>query len=471
MISFVLFLVEVLAIPFQKAQVELYHPPTTVSYTKKLQKRSLGTKKMTTAEDAINYLSKEFDIDSKAINITKQYTDQQGILHVYGDRLLNGIAVDNQNFGIHLKDGEILSVSSSFVKDAVLSQVSKRDTELKIEKIISIAEKQYDCPRSNYPVKKIYIQTSDSTIVSAYQFHLRDLDDSKWYQVTSDAKTGDIVQLVDYIHSASYNAVNVHKPNVQAGLEMIENPEYLPSSPLGWHNDGFNVSPFTRGNNCDSLFSVSSKRTFSTRPNVFESTFDSTGDPFLTQNLDAAIINTFYGILFFMVAINVYHDITYQFGFTEEAGNFQTNNFGKGGLENDAIIIRNNDPLKRNNAYFAAPEDGINGVLGLHVFDTAHPFRMASFDNTILAHEFFHGVTTRLTGGSQKSNCLNTREGRALEEGWSDFFCILMQTSPTSTRDTNYFAGSYAYNYLTGFRNFPFSVNMQKNPLKCMNYV
>jgi extracellular elastinolytic metalloproteinase len=280
-----------IAIPLQKN--EFYHPPTTVVYSKKLQKRSLGSN---TVQDAIKYLSQEFDIDSKAINITQQYTDQQGVLHVYGDRLLNGIAVDNQNFGIHLKDGVILSVSSSFAKTAQLSKLSKRETEFKLEKIISFAEKQYECKKSDYPIKKMYVQISDSMIVSAYQFHLEDPDYPKWYQVTSDAHTGKIVQLVDYIHSVDYKAISVHTPDVQVGLEMIQNPPHLPSSPLGWHNDGTNTFNDTRGNNCDSKYMQSQMRTVWTRPNVFDATFDPTIAPNSAKNVDAAIINTFHGI-------------------------------------------------------------------------------------------------------------------------------------------------------------------------------
>ena len=172
-----------------------------------------------------------------------------------------------------------------------------------------------------------------------------------------------------------------------------------------------------------------------------------------------------------MLAVNVYHDITYQFGFTEKAGNFQTNNFGKGGLENDAIIIHNDDFLKRNNAFFGTPEDGINGVLVLLTFETAIPNRIASFDNTILAHEFFHGVTSRLTGGSRKANCINAREARALGEGWSDFFSILMATNSKDTRDTDYFIGKYVMHSQIGFRTFPFSTNLESNPLLCNQHL
>jgi extracellular elastinolytic metalloproteinase len=169
-----------------------------------------------------------------------------------------------------------------------------------------------------------------------------------------------------------------------------------------------------------------------------------------------------------MVAINVFHDITYQFGFTEIAGNFQKNNFGKGGLENDAIIIQNNHQRKRNNAYFAVPEDGQNGILILLSFETDESYRVSSFDNTVLAHEFFHGVTIRLTGGSQKANCLNDREAMMLGEGWSDFFSILMQTSANDTTGTEFFIGAYASNSATGIRTFPFSMNIKRNPLLCI---
>jgi extracellular elastinolytic metalloproteinase len=77
---------------------------------------------------------------------------------------------------------------------------------------------------------------------------------------------------------------------------MIENPEYLLSSPLGWHNYGTNSFNVTRGNNCDSMYSITQRRTTCIRPNVFEATFDSTSDPLSDENINAAIVNAFYGI-------------------------------------------------------------------------------------------------------------------------------------------------------------------------------
>jgi len=45
---------------------------------------------------------------------------------------------------------------------------------------------------------------------------------------------------------------------------------------------------------------------------------------------DAAVTNLFYWN-------NVLHDVFYVAGFDEKAGNFQENNFGRGGYEKDAV--------------------------------------------------------------------------------------------------------------------------------------
>ena len=52
--------------------------------------------------------------------------------------------------------------------------------------------------------------------------------------------------------------------------------------------------------------------------------------------IDAAIVNLFYWN-------NIIHDLFYVYGFTESAGNFQINNFGKGGKGNDAVIANAQD--------------------------------------------------------------------------------------------------------------------------------
>src|SRR5438876_471241 len=58
--------------------------------------------------------------------------------------------------------------------------------------------------------------------------------------------------------------------------------------------------------------------------------------------------------------LNILHDLFYARGFVESAGNFQTNNFGLGGVGNDAVegTVRAGC---RNNASFGAVSDGTPG--------------------------------------------------------------------------------------------------------------
>ncbi len=52
------------------------------------------------------------------------------------------------------------------------------------------------------------------------------------------------------------------------------------------------------------------------------------------------------------------------------------------------------------------------------------PMLDSSLDNEIIAHEYGHGISTRLTGGADNSDCLtgNFQMG----EGWSDFFAFMV---------------------------------------------
>jgi hypothetical protein len=63
---------------------------------------------------------------------------------------------------------------------------------------------------------------------------------------------------------------------------------------------------------------------------------------------DAAVTNLFYWN-------NVIHDVMYRRGFTEAAGNFQTNNYGRGGTAGDYVRAEAADGGGTNNANFSTP--------------------------------------------------------------------------------------------------------------------
>ncbi|MCB0574801.1 MAG: M36 family metallopeptidase, partial [Saprospiraceae bacterium] len=50
------------------------------------------------------------------------------------------------------------------------------------------------------------------------------------------------------------------------------------------------------------------------------------------------------------------------------------------------------------------------------------------FDNGIIAHEYGHGISNRLTGGPNQAGCLGNAE--QMGEGWSDWFSLIMTTHP-----------------------------------------
>jgi subtilase family serine protease len=125
-------------------------------------------------------------------------------------------------------------------------------------------------------------------------------------------------------------------------------------------------------------------------------------------------------------AVNFAHDFFYALGFDEAAGNFQVNNFGRGGLGNDSLraIARANG---RNNANFSTPPDGFSPTMNMFLWDGAScwaedvngdgsPDLDGAYDTDIVIHEYHHGVTFRLN-----QNFTGT-EAAAIGEGGGDFF-------------------------------------------------
>jgi uncharacterized repeat protein (TIGR01451 family) len=93
-----------------------------------------------------------------------------------------------------------------------------------------------------------------------------------------------------------------------------------------------------------------------------------------------------------------------------------------------------------------------------------------SFDNGIVAHEYAHGISTRLTGGPANSNCLNNIE--QMGEGWSDFFSLITSVEPGDQGSDVRGVGTFVLrqeNDGVGIRRFPYSTDMSVNPLTYRN--
>jgi extracellular elastinolytic metalloproteinase len=107
---------------------------------------------------------------------------------------------------------------------------------------------------------------------------------------------------------------------------------------------------------------------------------------------------------------------------------------------------------------------GVNGT----VKDAggAVPNRDSDIDNGIIAHEYCHGLSIRLTGGAQTSNCLSGNQQAG--EGWSDL-CALFLTAKVGDQGTDARGiGNYAIFEPAdgpGIRPFPYSTDLGVNPL------
>ena len=100
----------------------------------------------------------------------------------------------------------------------------------------------------------------------------------------------------------------------------------------------------------------------------------------------------------------------------------------------------------------------------------------ASLDNGVIAHEFGHGISTRLTAGPRQVGCLrgvdDDGDGRAdrgeqMGEGWSDFFTLVTTAKEGDQGSDPRAIGNYADDQGptgSGIRNFPYSTDMSIYP-------
>ncbi|MEE8525197.1 MAG: M36 family metallopeptidase, partial [Thermoanaerobaculia bacterium] len=107
---------------------------------------------------------------------------------------------------------------------------------------------------------------------------------------------------------------------------------------------------------------------------------------------------------------------------------------------------------------------GVNGTL--KDAGGSVPNRDSDLDNGIIAHEYCHGLSIRLTGGAQTSNCLSGNQQAG--EGWSDLCTLFFTASAADISTTARGVGAYALFEPVdgpGIRTFPYSTDLAVNPL------
>ena len=129
---------------------------------------------------------------------------------------------------------------------------------------------------------------------------------------------------------------------------------------------------------------------------------------------------------FLFFAMNYAHDFYYDLGFDESAGNFQVDNFGRGGAPADPIKAKAR-AFGRNNANYVHAPDGHSPTINMFLWDGIGcwgedvdaddvPDLDGDYDLDIILHEYHHGVSLRI------NSAFAGAEAGAIGEGGGDFF-------------------------------------------------
>jgi Zn-dependent metalloprotease len=246
----------------------------------------------------------------------------------------------------------------------------------------------------------------------------------EWYDVTVDANTGELLTRYNLYVFEAQGTVYTEDPDAGARALVSFVGDTTINTAAGW----MGTSTVTTGNNVEAYLDTNADNA----PDANNTTGLSNGHalapdqnftfPFSTavdpRTQQAAVVtNLFY-------YNNIMHDFSYGLGFTESAGNFQTNNFGRGGTGNDSVRAEAQDGSGTNNANFATPPDGQRPRMQQYLFTAPNPDRDSSVDSDVVFHEYGHGISNRLIGNG--STALGGTQSGAMGEGWSDYWATTL---------------------------------------------
>ncbi|KAH6593986.1 hypothetical protein BASA50_006896 [Batrachochytrium salamandrivorans] len=392
--------------------------------------------------------------------MSTSFTDHFGVTHVCGTPFYKGSVNRNLHAAVHVKNGQAFFYSTIINEDQVLATIPPPTPESMVEKssegAVGAAADclKVPCHHDTAPVME-YHPTGNKDTPHHLVFTIILTAIFPIYATVSHltvVNPGGGVSRKRFKMGFAYKVVNLPNESPNDGFSTIVNPENFQSSPEGW-TEGYK----TIGNNVE-VNAEGGTPFETTTKGVFDGIFDPTPPSQTPRYTAVGVINAFY-------VANMFHDITYQYGFTEKAGNFQKNNFNKGGKGRDPVIINVQSSKEKNGAEFSASLDGYRSVLTIYISTATEPSRDPALDNTVVIHELTHGLTDRLTGGAQTKICMTDTESLGLSEGYSDIVAIIFTAKLEDTRNTEKVIGEYVEGDSQGLRRYPYTTDMDVNPL------
>lgn len=457
------------------------------------------------------------ELNSLEITITDYHKSKQSQLdHYYFRQTTNGIQMFGSESSVHLKtDGSIHRLNNHLVSgvgqtkqpsitpaidplQAIQSvgnhlgytNIGKLEvTNHSVTKDRSQTISKGAISKHEIPTRLMYFLDENKELTLAWDLSIHETQQEQSWSFLVDATTGKILNQISWTLTCNFNDSNHdcsahHKHDLNLDLpakevesstnnnnfvggyrvygmpiphpdqgqrSFVNDPDNSVASPYGWHDtNGSNGAEFTttRGNNVNAYDNASGYKPDGGGSLQFDFPLDLNQNP---QNYrDAAITNLFYWN-------NIAHDVLYQYGFDESSGNFQQNNYGKGGSGNDYVNARS-QVGQLCNATFQTNVDGNTPTMSMYICNG----RDGNFSNAVVLHEYGHGLSFRLVGGANNINCLGNDE--QMGEGWSDFVGLVFTMTASDQGANARPIGEWLFNDPVGIRPYPYSTSNSVNP-------
>lgn len=403
--------------------------------------------------------------DISNLEITDQHYDRSNdISYAYVRQMVGQYSVFNSLTAIAFRNNEVVSVSNGLIKKLNRYEHIGSVTDMTADQAFQTVLKHLDVQRSDYRIVRTEEGTfyiDDSTwssipvkILPGWEFKdqkLRFVYYIQWYTVDQehlwyikiDASTQQVLNADDLVLSCSFGeaepevhphaipeiqkAQQTQKTMAESGYEVfawpiespnhgkrsiVQDPADPDASPFGWHDDNGSVGAeytITRGNNVRARDDRNGDNTGGESPDggtdlTFSQPFSN--DSSAIQYLEAATVNLFYWN-------NLMHDVWYHYGFDEASGNFQENNYGKGGVGSDYVNADAQDGSGFNNANFAPLEEGTNPRMQMFLWADATDFFQVDTPNHLRAkyNAVHSSIGPRLTREAIRAKLIPVDDG------------------------------------------------------------
>lgn len=418
------------------------------------------------------------------------FSEVSGATHLYYRQMYQGIPVYNGQLHLNInREGRMISVNNAFARSIAQSVTPAARPMTAAQAVqhalVHLGQQSAEQPKllkrgegptqvsdvdhqgiSLEPISAslMWLPVKAGELRLVWNFQIWTLDSQHLFDFNVDAADGTVWTRFDQTSDATFRAyerpvespIHTSPAPPSDARNLIVNPEDALASPNGWFDSGVTIMD---GNNVHACVDADANNSCdSGQPSctglVCDFSVNFSSAP--SNSRPAAVANLFYWN-------NTIHDVQYQYGFDEAAGNFQENNFGRGGAGSDSVNAEAQDGSGNCNANFSTPADGGNPRMQMFTCNMSSPARDGDFDSGVIIHEYGHGISTRQVGGPSNSSCLSNRQQAG--EGWSDAFALMYTGEAGDAGTDTRGVGAYLFGLpLTGtIRPQPYSTNPAVN--------